>query len=119
MKTTFLFPLFLLAVLCVPRAGQNQTMSRRASGSRDACHNVSTGLGMPQSMAYSQSLRVVASAGRPDPREASNTARERSGSGALTEEYRVGIGDVLDIRLENIPTHESTLFTVITGGFID
>jgi len=121
MKTTFLFPLSLLAALCVPAAAQNQTLSRRAFGSRAAFHNVSTGPGMLQSVTYSQSLRVVATAstGRPNPREVSNTARERSGSGVLTEEYRVGIGDVLDIRLENIPTNESTLFTVITGGFID
>ena len=37
----------------------------------------------------------------------------------LTEIYRVGIGDVLDIRLLNSPNGRSTLFTVTEGGLID
>jgi len=36
-----------------------------------------------------------------------------------TEIYRVGVGDVLDIRLLNSANSKSTLFTVISGGFID
>ena len=38
----------------------------------------------------------------------------------LTEIYRVGVGDVLDIRLLNSANSKSsTLFTVVAGGFID
>ena len=37
----------------------------------------------------------------------------------LTEIYRVGVGDVLDIRLLNTPNSKSTLFTVVAGGVID
>jgi protein involved in polysaccharide export with SLBB domain len=37
----------------------------------------------------------------------------------LTEIYRVGIGDVLDVRLLNSPNSRSTLFTVVGGGVID
>jgi protein involved in polysaccharide export with SLBB domain len=37
----------------------------------------------------------------------------------LTEIYRVGVGDVLDIRFLNSATSRSTLFTVIGGGLID
>ena len=37
----------------------------------------------------------------------------------LTEIYRVGVGDVLDIRLLNSATKSSTLFTVVAGGVID
>ncbi len=37
----------------------------------------------------------------------------------LTEIYRVGVGDVLDIRLLNSATNRSTLYTVIGGGVID
>jgi protein involved in polysaccharide export with SLBB domain len=33
--------------------------------------------------------------------------------------YRVGVGDVLDIRLLNSPTRSSTLYTVLPGGMID
>ena len=38
---------------------------------------------------------------------------------ALTEIYRVGVGDVLDIRLLNSANSKSTLFTVMDGGVID
>jgi len=37
----------------------------------------------------------------------------------LTEIYRVGVGDVLDIRLLNSANSRSTLFTVMEGGVID
>lgn len=37
----------------------------------------------------------------------------------LTDIYRVGIGDVLDIRLPNSANNRSTLFTVIDDGVID
>jgi len=37
----------------------------------------------------------------------------------LTEVYRVGIGDVLDVQLPANPTDRSTLFTVLEGGFLD
>jgi protein involved in polysaccharide export with SLBB domain len=33
--------------------------------------------------------------------------------------YDVGVGDVLDVRLSNIPTRESTLFTVLKNGTIE
>jgi polysaccharide export outer membrane protein len=36
-----------------------------------------------------------------------------------TTVYHVGIGDVLDIRLENLPTRESTLFTVLKNGVLE
>jgi protein involved in polysaccharide export with SLBB domain len=38
---------------------------------------------------------------------------------SLTRIYRVGVGDVLDIRLLNTPTRESTLFTVLAGGVVE
>lgn len=38
---------------------------------------------------------------------------------ALTEVYRVGVGDVLDIQLPGLPNSESTLFTVMEGGVLD
>lgn len=37
----------------------------------------------------------------------------------LTNIYRVGVGDVLDIRVLNSSTTRSTLYTVIDGGLID
>lgn len=38
---------------------------------------------------------------------------------APTGVYHVGIGDVLDIRLSNLPTRESTLFTVLKNGSLE
>src|SRR5262245_44918905 len=46
----------------------------------------------------------------------SAAAQENS---ALSEIYRVGVGDVLDIRFLNSPNNRSTLFTVLPGGSID
>jgi protein involved in polysaccharide export with SLBB domain len=40
-------------------------------------------------------------------------------SETLAEIYRIGVGDVLDIRLLNSSTPRSTLYTVIDGGLID
>ena len=37
----------------------------------------------------------------------------------LTEIYRIGVGDVLDIRLLNSAANRSTLYSVIDGGLID
>jgi len=38
---------------------------------------------------------------------------------APTMVYHVGVGDVLDIRLSNLPTRESTLFTVLKNGLLE
>ena len=38
---------------------------------------------------------------------------------AMTDIYKVGVGDVLDIRLLNSATNRSTLYSVIEGGLID
>lgn len=40
-------------------------------------------------------------------------------SAELTSMYRIGVGDVLDIRLLNSFTPRSTLYTVVEGGLID
>jgi protein involved in polysaccharide export with SLBB domain len=40
-------------------------------------------------------------------------------STSLHQIYRIGVGDVLDVRLANMPTSKSTLFTVIEGGLLD
>ncbi len=38
---------------------------------------------------------------------------------APTAMYHVGVGDVLDIRLTNLPTRESTLYTVLKSGVLE
>jgi protein involved in polysaccharide export with SLBB domain len=57
------------------------------------------------------------------PREASplNNLRTRSGTASLnpTAIYLIGVGDVLDIRIHDSPSRNSTLFTVRADGSID
>jgi protein involved in polysaccharide export with SLBB domain len=48
----------------------------------------------------------------------SNGSSTRSTT-APTMLYRVGVGDVLDIRLANMPTRESTLYTVLNPGVVE
>jgi len=38
---------------------------------------------------------------------------------ALNEIYRIGVGDVLDVQLVDVPSARSTLFTVLEGGMLD
>jgi len=49
----------------------------------------------------------------------SNSPAVNEGSAELTGIYRIGVGDVLDIRLLNASTPRSTLYTVVEGGLID
>lgn len=49
------------------------------------------------------------------PRSSSSSARAL----APTAVYNVGVGDVLDIRLSNLPTRESTLYTVLKSGLLE
>ncbi|HVF22631.1 MAG TPA: polysaccharide biosynthesis/export family protein, partial [Pyrinomonadaceae bacterium] len=53
------------------------------------------------------------------PARTDSTGSAKSIEPVLTEIYRVGVGDVLDIRLINSPNNRSTLFTVMPGGAID
>ena len=62
----------------------------------------------------------------PDSRDESIAKNNETGGNsnrptpALTEVYRVGVGDILDIRLMNSANGgRSTLFTVVAGGMID
>jgi protein involved in polysaccharide export with SLBB domain len=50
---------------------------------------------------------------------ATNASVRLSSRGPATILYRVGVGDVLDIRLTNMPTRESTLFTVLKSGIVE
>ena len=48
-----------------------------------------------------------------------NSTKALAAVGAATVVYHVGVGDVLDIRLTNLPTRESTLYTVLKSGLLD
>jgi protein involved in polysaccharide export with SLBB domain len=55
----------------------------------------------------------------PEVRTEKATSTPVANESALTSLYRVGVGDVLDIRLFNSTLNRSTLYTVIDGGVID
>ncbi|HVG32977.1 MAG TPA: polysaccharide biosynthesis/export family protein [Pyrinomonadaceae bacterium] len=76
-----------------------------------------TGLGAPP---------VMTPAPKPQSPAAAVTTAATTGSTTasaaplvLTNIYRVGVGDVLDIRLLNANTSESTLFTILEGGLLE
>jgi protein involved in polysaccharide export with SLBB domain len=50
---------------------------------------------------------------------ASSKKSESPEDSALTEIYKIGVGDVLDIRLPSSPANRSTLYSVADGGLID
>jgi protein involved in polysaccharide export with SLBB domain len=66
----------------------------------------------------SKPATVAPSPAPPQP-NASSTAAKPSAPVVLTDIYRVGVGDVLDIRLLNANRNESTLFTVMEGGLLE
>jgi protein involved in polysaccharide export with SLBB domain len=75
----------------------------------------------------SVSAQVKTSATTSQPRELAGTStmanasrpRVMGSSGLLSQVYRIGIGDVLDVRLVDTPTTQSTLFTVLDGGVLE
>ena len=53
------------------------------------------------------------------PDNTNSRALSSARSPVATATYNVGIGDVLDVRLSNAPTRESTLFTVMKNGMLE
>jgi|SRR5687767_6631645 len=56
---------------------------------------------------------------RPQSNRNPDDTGDGTGETALTGIYKIGVGDVLDIRLLNSSTPRSTLYTVLEGGLID
>ena len=54
-----------------------------------------------------------------EPSEEENAAAAAANESALTKIYRVGPGDVLDIRINDSAAPQSTLFTVTPTGFVE
>ena len=54
-----------------------------------------------------------------EPGPNASAAAEPASAASLTTVYRVGAGDVLDIRLLNSTLRDSTLYTVLAGGWVE
>ncbi|HEX7530426.1 MAG TPA: polysaccharide biosynthesis/export family protein, partial [Pyrinomonadaceae bacterium] len=66
-----------------------------------------------------QQTALVSAAASPVAGNASSPKPLATRGPSPTVVYHVGIGDVLDIRLSNLPTRESTLFTVLKNGSLE
>jgi len=78
--------------------------------------SVADGIGADLSSLTSKPESPLSAAAGPTEPTSTPSPSEKT---ALTEIYRVGVGDVLDIRFLNSTNNRSTLFTVMAGGFID
>lgn len=118
----------LLVSLLVPGTAFAQT----GSGSQDPKSSGNPVAESPNRSSNSGSAKAkeTAAADGPAAQAAADDSEKGSGTGsaksarsndeeALTTIYRVGIGDVLDIRLLSSTTSGSTLFTVMDGGLIE
>lgn len=80
---------------------------------------ISTALFASLLLASSTSATAQETAVLPVKATVNDTGATNAPERPLTEIYRVGVGDVLDIRLLNSANSKSTLFTVVGSGVID
>jgi protein involved in polysaccharide export with SLBB domain/tetratricopeptide (TPR) repeat protein len=99
-----------------------------AGETKPAATNGNTPTGTVATAANSNGTSVsgtsATSASAPAKDETTAAASEAAAAASASEMpptsvYRVGVGDVLDIRLLNAPTSRSSLFTVMSGGLIE
>jgi protein involved in polysaccharide export with SLBB domain len=72
-----------------------------------------------ESRPVASSLPIVAPPSRSETPVTLATVPSLAPATDLTQLYRVGVGDVLDVRLADNPGYQSTLFTVLDGGLLD
>jgi protein involved in polysaccharide export with SLBB domain len=119
-----------------PASVAKQTPSSEATGSANAdsaaAHNVTDSNSQGASPANTNLSPASASPAPASANPASPTVKDETTTATteaaaavssselpLTSVYRIGVGDVLDIRLLNSQTSRSTLFTVMNGGLIE
>ena len=108
-------------------APENEVSAKRIEAVRvSASAKETPGSAVADSNGMAPETRPVSTApATPAPRSENNDpgpgldTRTASEHSALTSIYKIGVGDVLDIRLLNSATTRSTLYTVIDGGLID
>ena len=116
MKKLISITVLLLAVVSTAFAQTNTGSPGSASTDKPVA-----GSPNKKESAVAQESAAITSANAPSPAatEKRSSAPSDSDEATLTSMYRVGVGDVLDIRLLNSATNKSTLFTVMDGGIID
>lgn len=91
----------------------NPTVAVSSAGSGAGVTPVIDSGNQPKKLVQTTSLPATQSA------NASLRMVRPAGVGASASIYTVGIGDVLDVRLSNLRTRESTLFTVMKNGTLE
>lgn len=71
-----------------------------------------------ESVGYNHAANITTAVTRPRTR-AVTSGTTATVPAPLNQIYRVGIGDVLDVQLVDLPTAKSSLFTVLPGGMLD
>jgi protein involved in polysaccharide export with SLBB domain len=100
-----------LLSLCVVSSASTGLGQKTRETSKQALTDPNAMLAVPEANAKAQPTTTTS-------RAAVNS--DAAASPILTDIYKVGIGDILDIRFLNSPTiTRSTLFTVVAGGMID
>jgi len=108
-----------------PRWGNAAVISRPGQNERAAAtpaeKQKTASLGNQPVKKLVQQTALVSEAPRTSPVPNNSTAARTLSARppAPTVVYQVGVGDVLDIRLSNLPTRESTLFTVLRSGVLE
>jgi polysaccharide biosynthesis/export protein len=105
-------------------AAQSSMRARVLGESRDLKTPASTSLNHSAPRAGGPLSPGLKTAAESDNRTRPRTGATKAIAGAALplaphQIYRIGVGDVLDVRLLDMPTSKSTLFTVLEGGLLD
>jgi protein involved in polysaccharide export with SLBB domain len=107
-----------------PKWGNTPVVTRAAPGDRVASRQSSSSdrpvnQDKPPTKKLVQQTSMVSDPRRTSPVIGTAGSPRTLASRVPTVVYNVGVGDVLDIRLSNLPTRESTLFTVLKSGLLE
>lgn len=102
----------------VSRSDPDQRMAQPANP-LTARQPVDQGSQSSKKLVHQTSLVPALAGNSPGAGNASSPKSMTARGSAPTVVYHVGVGDVLDIRLTNLPTKESTLFTVLKNGLLE
>ena len=103
----------------VVRPGTNERTQPSPTSTTDKQRAVNPGNQLAKKLVQQTSLVSEARRTSPGAANVGSTKTLAARRPAPTVVYQVGVGDVLDIRLSNLPTRESTLFTVLKNGLLE
>ncbi|HMG72107.1 MAG TPA: polysaccharide biosynthesis/export family protein [Pyrinomonadaceae bacterium] len=103
----------------VDRPGPNIQIAPRQNSATDKQTSVNKDTQSVRKLVQQTALVSEAPRSSPVANNAGSAKTLAARGSASTVVYQVGVGDVLDIRLSNLPTRESTLFTVLKNGVLE